>query len=210
MKGVYIDVETGSLDPETGAVLQIAAVAFDTDAEWNVAILDWISHDVMPHPDTFICERSLSVQGLRMSQINQRRDSPENTVYEYLTAFLVKHLGEDPQKWHSRIWAHYSQFDYAFVRQMALRSGGEVAKSHGWDKQTAWCCTRAYWKILQAKGLAPLGVSSRLSNMGPLLGVTNRSPHSALEDAICGARCLYQMLRLDRGEFSIHEKGAVE
>jgi len=102
MRGVFIDVETGGLDPKVHALTQMAAIAFDLEpGQTKPQILDVYQEIVKPDKWLAMSEGALSMQNRTMDVVLESGNE-EQEVYRNLVCFLEKHIGPADQ-WGGRI-----------------------------------------------------------------------------------------------------------
>lgn len=202
MTGVYIDVETGGLDPNSHAITEVAAVAFDlakgeqeqllgiVPADGEPSILGVYKTWVHPAPWLGISIESMKLQGVTLGRLN---DAPqENIVYDNLIEFIKKYLGTDPSNWNGRIWAHNADFDHKFLRAMEIRSKSPKFLDYIGDRCN-WSCTKKLWATLRFMEVHNVS-RTNLIDITEYYQIENPNPHGAENDALMGILALGKML----------------
>jgi DNA polymerase III subunit epsilon len=199
LRFVFVDIETGGLSPERDAVTQIGAVAFTIDGDSNYHFEDRFSAVVEPSPRVAVCMKALEVQGVRSWQEFAKRQEEAVSEHDAYTAFM-DFLGENlpcghDDGYHPRIWAHNAEFDYAFLRNLALRVPGTAGV---FPYRPSWNCTKYMYRSCVAIGLMPDKGSTSLDTLCAEFGIERPETHDALADARAGAQCLAKMMCLLR------------
>jgi DNA polymerase III epsilon subunit-like protein len=202
MTGVYIDVETGGLDPNSHAITQVSAVAFDICKDEQEQLLGIVAADgtasilgvfktwVHPAPWMGISIESMKLQGVTLGQLN---DAPgESIVYDNLIEFIKKYLGTDPSNWNGRIWAHSAEFDHGFLRAMELRVKSPNFMDYFGDRCN-WSCTKKLWATLRFLGIHNVA-KTHLKDIACYYDIDNSNHHDAESDALTGIQILGRML----------------
>lgn len=178
MTGVFIDLETGGLDPKLCAVTQIAAVAF-TMSPGLCDLHDTFNALICPDPELYFCQRALTVQGRDLPDL--RGAGAEKDVYDEFCGFCRRHGS-------GGLWAHHAPFDEAFLSAVADRTGlpgparGQVR------------CSKQLAGILISAGLLPGLTKTSLKALAERFGLRQPEPHDALTDAATGGRVLQCLL----------------
>ena len=202
MTGVYLDVETGGLDPNSHAITQVSAVAFDICKDEQEQLLGIVAADgtasilgvfktwVHPAPWMGISIESMKLQGVTLGQLN---DAPgESIVYDNLIEFIKKYLGTDPSNWNGRIWAHSAEFDHGFLRAMELRVKSPNFMDYFGDRCN-WSCTKKLWATLRFLEVHNVA-RTNLIDITEYYQIENPNPHGAENDALMGILALGKML----------------
>lgn len=203
-RGLYIDTETGGLDPELHALTSICVAEFTLfpDAEPEMGT---INLRIIPADGWHVTPRALEVQGLTHAEIyHDTTRITESAAVEKLARWLVGGEG----LWEPLpIWAHNAGFDRGFVSALANRrdlpKGHLVRQLAGRDSR--WSCTRYLAEYLIQKGKLemprkPDGTGSvSLDPLMERLGISGRQGegHDAHEDVRLGVEVLDRLLRLD-------------
>ena len=202
MTGIFIDVETGGLNPNAHAVTQVSAVAFDISkgdqeqllgivaADGEPSILGVYKSWVHPAPWLGISLESMKMQGVTLGQLNEAPS--ESHVYENLVEFIKKYLSNDPLNWNGRLWAHSADFDHGFLRAMELRAKSPQFLDYFMDRCN-WSCTKKLWATLRFLEVHNVA-RTNLIDITEYYHIENSNPHDAQNDAIMGILALGKML----------------
>lgn len=188
---VYVDLETGGLDPNVHAVTEIGAVAFALDfTKRNIGFeyLNEFQTFVKPDPNLSVTPFALDLQGKTYDEVMSVGVS-ENEALDGLYWFCADILAGDMHN--SRMIAHYAQFDYGFLRAMCKRNNRLF-----WDDPRCdFICTRNLWITLRGMGVHT-EVSDKLENI-----MLHYHPdwdksqhHHALNDANTGVIVYHRMM----------------
>lgn len=190
MRGVFIDVETGGLDPKVHALTQIAAIAFDIDPGSKPQILDVYQEIVKPDKWLAMSEGALAMQNRTMDVVLEAGNE-EQQVYRNLVCFLAKHIGPADQ-WGGRIWAQDASFDHSFCRALEMRVGQGV---NYFSDRCDWNCTKRTWTMLRGLGVHNEPKTS-LKNIIAYYGIRGEDgqTHDAADDATVSLVALGMMM----------------
>lgn len=192
---VFIDVETGGLDPAVHGLTEVAAVAFTFDDAGGGQVLDSLSMIVAPTANLAYSPYALGLQGRTLEWL-QENGSPEESVMQSLSEFLFTHLGDTDTR-HGLIWAHNATFDQSFLRALEERTTGINALRYSREFPTRcdFSCTKTLFYCLRAFGVHD-GKWSNLKEIAKQYGIApSGNEHSALADARMGIECLAAMKR---------------
>ena len=125
---VIIDIETAGFNPQTDAILEIAATSVTLDENGNLKPFNTYSYNVKPFPNANLLESSLRFTGIDPHCPN-RNAQDEKTVLNH----LFKNLKEE-QKIHgcSRcvVVAHNAAFDNGFLSAAIARTNHKRSPFH--------------------------------------------------------------------------------
>jgi DNA polymerase III epsilon subunit-like protein len=192
MRGVMVDLETGGLAAGQSALLALAAVVFEVDAQ-GAWVLDEFSCLVEPHKETAVSDAALAVQGVSWASLESSARIDESEALLRLGEFLAPFRGLP-------LFAHNAPFDRDHLGA-AIKRG---ASGHDWlgeltGRHASWVCTLNLANALTAFGCMerPDGGFS-LDRLAAHLGVQGRlgKGHEALEDAQIGVRCVGKLSRI--------------
>ena len=191
IRAVYVDLETGGLNPDKDAVTEIGAVAFDMDDMGAFSLIDTFHAYVIPDPRMSLSLKALNIQGVDSWQAFTERQEEAVTEKDALTAFmdfLTDNLGSGVEDgWHPRIWAHNAEFDYAFLRNLASRVPGTAGI---FPYRPEWNCTKYLYRVAVWSKRLPDQGSTSLDALCKQFSVERPAAHDAKADAIAGAKCL--------------------
>ena len=192
---VFIDVETGGLDPAVHGLTEVAAIAFTFDVEGGGQLIDSLTMLVQPNENLAYTPYALRLQGRTLEWL-QEHGSSEKCVLRSLSAFLFLYLG-NPESRHGLIWAHNATFDQRFLRALEERTTGINALRYSREFPTRcdFSCTKTLFYCLRAFGVND-GKWSNLKEIAKQYGIApSGNEHSALADARMGIECLAAMKR---------------
>lgn len=190
MRGVFIDVETGGLDPKVHALTQIAAIAFDLEPGNKPCILNVHQQVVKPDKWLALSKGALDIQNRTMEELLEN-GSEEQEVYRNLVAFLEKYIGP-ANDWPGHIWAQDASFDHSFCRALETRVGGGA---NYFSDRCDWNCTKRTWTMLRFLGVHNETKTS-LKNIIAHYGIRgeDEQTHDAADDATVSLVALGMMM----------------
>ena len=106
---LFVDLETGGLDAERHAILQLAAVITDLDLN----VLNCFASYIKPHPDLAVTLEALAINKLNLADLES---APEES--SVLNAFLHFALPSDNL---ARFAGYNCKFDLSFLNKMLKR-----------------------------------------------------------------------------------------
>jgi len=189
LKGVFIDVETGGLDPNVHALTQVAAVAFEAGVEDVPVFIETCNIIVAPSKWLAVSTGALDLQHRTLMDL-VCQGSDEVDVYLRLTGFLNKHIG-DSINWVGNIWAQDAAFDHGFCRALEKRVG---KGSNMFSDRCDWNCTKRLWTLLRGLGVHRDERTS-LQNIMRHYDLQEEQTHDGLDDAMVSVMCLHHMLK---------------
>jgi len=189
MRGIFIDLETGGLDPRAHALLSLGAVAFEVDAQ-GAWVLDEFAVSVEPNKNMGVCEGALAVQGISWANLEHSSRVEECEALIRFGQWVADFSGFP-------LFAHNAPFDRDFFTAAVNRSapGNEILRPLCGHRAN-WCCTLAWANLLVALGKMDRPEKGfSLESLAAHLDVQGRSGarHDALEDAKIGVRCVGRM-----------------
>jgi DNA polymerase III epsilon subunit-like protein len=200
-KGVFIDTETGGLDPALVGVNQIGLQAF-TAGEGSVWLHKPLNLPIWPPEFLYYCDAALKVQNRTFVEVMDARDAMTETVallraYEYIAEHL-EDAGPKNINWAGRIWAHNAPFDWAIIKAMQGRcpqASLKIIESHRPD----WSCTKAKWTEMSGRGMVD-SKASKLTEIAAYLNLNDDQAnfHDAIYDCVMGAHVLEAMMQIER------------
>jgi DNA polymerase III epsilon subunit-like protein len=210
MNYLFIDTETGGLDPKAHALLSMAVVAFRIH-EGKLAPLEGEASfrefdvQIAPHPETDVRLSALRVQGISWAALDDPMRLDECEALTRFGEWLAQLPTATTYDW--PIWAHNAEFDRNFVSAAIRRSTPRntlLSPLCGRDSQ--WSCTRYEAQNLVSKrcmnrpeGNGPIKAGYSLDALCRHFGIDRSSRtagHGALTDARLGARVLAKLLRV--------------
>jgi ribonuclease T len=173
---VVVDVETGGFDWNRHALLEIAAVPIDVDAEGALVLGTPASTHVEPAPGTEIDPQSLEVTGIDLDHpfrfAKPEREALEH-VFTTVRAAVKKHGCQ-----RAILVGHNAHFDLNFLNTAVARSGHKRNPFHPFSVfDTVTLAGVAYGQTVLARAVQAAGFSW-----------SSADAHSALYDAEQTAR----------------------
>ncbi|WP_395138507.1 hypothetical protein [Armatimonas sp.] len=211
--GLYVDTETGGLDPQLHALTSICVGSFVLYPDQEPEIESFYA-SICPIPALIVTDKALQVQGITRASLWASPRVLEKDALGDLSYWLWN----EGQIWQLPIWAHNADFDRGFLSAACDRyhpgwhkaSGHQLATTNlsvcalaGRDAR--WNCTRYLAEKLVTQGRLELprkadGVGSvSLDPLMERLGIAGRvgAGHDAHEDVRLGVTVLDRLLRLD-------------
>lgn len=211
VKGVFIDTETGGLDPKVHGITEVAALGFEIDLlvpgkQKAVArVTRRMQTFVKPNPWLSYCPGALGLQShagrTTTLEFLEAHGREEHVVIGMLAEFLGNNIYPDPKLWNSQVWAQNADFDHGFLsamHQRVLASCPEDRTPPPHDmfaKRCDWSCSRKFFTKLGAmiyKNNCQYGKISQKDIM-PFYGLDGQQAHTALQDCYDGVACLAKM-----------------
>jgi len=191
MKYVYIDTETGGLDPQSNGLTEVGAIAFNWDEKKLIATQESsIQFHIKPQKNLSYTPYALSIQGQTLEDLKEI-GMGEHDAWKKLAVWMYEQLGRDWRN-NPRVMAHFAQFDHGFITALARRQMEKGITSR--DTRCSWFCTKALWGQMMALGMHTCSRSS-LQSIATYYGITPEDAHTALDDANTGILCFEQMMR---------------
>jgi len=168
---VIIDVETGGLNPQTDALLEIAAVIVRMDWQGDLLPVGTLAHHVQPFPGARLDPASMAINGIDPDH-PFRFAVPES---EALSAIFreVRREMHDTGCSRAILVGHNAFFDMAFLNAAVERSRIKRSPFHPFSSfDTATLAGLAYGQTVLARSLRAAGIPW-----------DEREAHSAIYDA---------------------------
>ena len=168
---VVVDVETGGFNASTDALLEIAAVLLEVDADGDLARSETIRYHVKPFEGANIEEASLAVNGIDpdhpLRPAIDERDALQRTFREVRLAIRENRCSR------AVLVGHNAHFDLGFLNAAVARSSIKRNPFHPFSCfDTATLCGVAYGQTVLARAAIAAG-----------LGWDETQAHSASYDA---------------------------
>ncbi len=168
---VVVDVETGGFNAKTDALLEIAAVLLDIDADGFMVRDETIRYHVKPFEGANIEEASLAVNGIDpdhpLRPAIDERDALQRTFREVRRAIRENRCSR------AVLVGHNAHFDLGFLNQAVERTGIKRNPFHPFSCfDTATLCGVAFGQTVLARAAIAAG-----------LGWDETQAHSASYDA---------------------------
>lgn len=173
---VVVDVETGGFDSARHALLEIAAVPIDLDANGDYICGETASAHLVPAPGTEIDPKSLEVTGIRLDHpfrlAKPERDALDH-VFAAVRAAVRKHGCQ-----RAILVGHNAHFDLGFINAAVARSGHKRNPFHPFSVfDTVTLAGVAYGQTVLARAVHAAGMPW-----------DSEQAHSAVYDAEMTAR----------------------
>lgn len=162
---LFVDLETGGLTPDRHSVLQIAAVITDQ----NLCVQSYFMSYVKPHPSLIVTPEALSINQLRLEELEMAPD--EALVAQALSNFASLTSGKP------RFAGFNCKFDLQFLDELWRRQGITIP-----PYKVPWL------DVLDVARIKPEFdsqlVNFKLGTLAEHMGIDNKSVHDALADLI--------------------------
>ena len=173
---VVVDVETGGFDSARHALLEIAAVPIDLDANGDYICGETASAHLVPAPGTEIDPKSLEVTGIRLDHpfrlAKPERDALDH-VFAAVRAAVRKHGCQ-----RAILVGHNAHFDLGFINAAVARTGHKRNPFHPFSVfDTVTLAGVAYGQTVLARAVHAAGMPW-----------DSEQAHSAVYDAEMTAR----------------------
>jgi len=173
---VVVDVETGGFDCNRHALLEIAAVPLDIDADGQLISDEAVHAHVEPAPGTLIDPQSLEITKIDVDH-PFRFAKPErqalNHIFGHIRTAVKKHRCQ-----RAILVGHNAHFDLNFLNAAVIRSGHKRNPFHPFSVfDTVTLAGVAYGQTVLARAVQAAG-----------FGWDSNEAHSALYDAEQTAR----------------------
>ncbi|KLJ01454.1 ribonuclease T [Luteimonas sp. FCS-9] len=154
---VVVDVETGGFEARKHALLEIAAIPLDLDADGRLVPGDPVHAHVEPAPGMAIDPQSLEVTGIDIHHpfrfAKPERDAPEH-VFAHVRAAVRRH-----QCQRAILVGHNAHFDLGFVNAAVARSGHKRNPFHPFSVfDTVTLAGVAYGQTVLARAVQAAGL----------------------------------------------------
>ena len=178
---VVMDLETGGFDAATHALLEIAALTLEFDAD-RLVVADRHRWEVIPHPDTQVEPASLKITGIDLDH-PARAGLAEATAIRELFKMVRSELKQQGCQ-RAILTAHNAHFDHGFIHAAALRNGVKRSPFHPFSvMDTVSLAAVAYGHTVLGEACARAGI-----------GYTAERAHSAAYDADVTARLFCKLV----------------
>jgi DNA polymerase-3 subunit epsilon len=179
---LFIDTETGGLDPEVHSLLSVGLVVWD-----NGTIKE--SKEILLKEGSLgyqVCARAMEINKIDLVELNKNGIPPED-AYEEIIDFCKFYFPEDELV---TLGGHNTSFDLSFLKKLFEDSGGDV--------QDVFNCrikidTGSILKFLSHARVLP-DVEYSLSKACKMFGIVNPHIHSAVNDAMTTAKVYNKLL----------------
>ncbi len=193
MKALFLDTETGGLDPRGDALTSVSVVLFDMTKK-GMEILKTFNVLITPHHTLKVSEEALKVQGITFEDLTKKDRVTDAEAFkafeEWLTEVRAEYNIEDVLP----IFAHNAPFDKGFIVEWFYRN--TFVKQHPMfnsytSRHAPWFCTIQIANLLTFTGKInkpEKGYSlNSLSEHFKLKVRESAEVHNSLEDCLIGA-----------------------
>lgn len=118
---VVIDVETGGFDKEKDALLEVAAVLINFDADGLLAPVETLHYHVKPFTGSNIDPKSLKITGI--DPFHPLRPAQEETQVAEKLFGAIRAYQKQQECRRSILVGHNAPFDLGFIHALAERTG---------------------------------------------------------------------------------------
>lgn len=193
---VVVDVETGGFNSKTDALLEIAAVLLEINADGNMQRGETIRYHVKPFEGANMEEASLAVNGIDphhpLRPAIDERDALQRTFRE------VRRAVRDARCSRAVLVGHNAHFDLGFLNEAVARSMIKRNPFHPFSCfDTATLCGVAYGQTVLARAAIAAG-----------LGWDETQAHSASYDAEMTAELFCDVVNRYRDIFETTRENA--
>ncbi len=155
---VVVDVETGGLNPETDALLEIAAIVIDINDEGKLVPGELFSSHVTPFPGANIEPESLAVTGIDPD--HPLRDALEEKEALRSVFIPIRRALRATQCTRAVLVGHNPAFDLSFVHAAANRNSVKRNPFHAFSTfDTATLAGLAYGQTILARAVEAAGLN---------------------------------------------------
>jgi ribonuclease T len=168
---IVVDLETGGVNPETDALLEIAAIAIATDEQGRLEPKEFFHEHILVHKDTLVHDVSLKINKIKPDHPFRFAKSESQILNEFNT-FLKSQLKKH-QCSKAILVGHNAHFDLSFINQACKRNQIASLVLHRFScLDTVSLAALYYGETILAKALYAAGIS-----------FNPEEAHSALYDA---------------------------
>jgi ribonuclease T len=179
---VVVDVETGGFDCNRHALLEIAAVPIDLDAEGNFILGDTVSAHLVPAPGMAIDPKSLEITGIVLDH-PFRLAKPEREALDHIFAAVRAAVRKHGCQ-RAILVGHNAHFDLGFLNAAVARVGHKRNPFHPFSVfDTVSLAGVAYGQTVLARAVQAAGLEWNSSEA-----------HSAVYDTEQTARVFCRIL----------------
>lgn len=188
---VFIDVETGGLDPVKNGLTEIALLAFHCQTFETYRPL---TIRVLGDPAKEYNEIALKMQNRTLEDVMTvgiPKEEAFGKVFEYLNTTLGP-SGKNQLNWTGKIWAHNAPFDWGFLAQL----DSEVYKGNSliFAGRPYFACSKYFMAGLRGLGLHDHPYTNLISSLN-FMGDDAVETHQATDDCYSGIRLLQAFVR---------------
>lgn len=179
---VVVDVETGGFDCNRHALLEIAAVPIDLDADGRFVLGDTVSAHLVPAPGLAIDPKSLEITGIRLDH-PFRLAKPEREALDHIFAGVRAAVRKHGCQ-RAILVGHNAHFDLGFLNAAVARVGHKRNPFHPFSVfDTVSLAGVAYGQTVLARAVQAAGLEWNSSEA-----------HSAVYDTEQTARVFCKIL----------------
>lgn len=195
---IYVDTETGGLDPKRNGLTEIAAIGFDFDLETCRVdnLVEW-NRLIRPEPTLSYTPYALGIQDRTLQYLNLVGVDERIALVEFEEFVLSQLTHSHTDDYQNTLMAHYAQFDYDFIAEVSRRFDNrrDSAAIFKPGKRCEWVCTKSMFRMLYGLGIVTTS-SSGLDDLVRYYGINlPGKEHQALTDAKRGIEIFRHMVR---------------
>jgi ribonuclease T len=155
---VVVDVETGGINAQTDALLEIAAVILDMNDQGVLRPTRTIAYDVEPFPGAKLEPAAMAVNGIKPYHPS-RRALPESKVLNFIFK-EVRCVVKDTGCTRAILVGHNAFFDLNFLNSAAARNGIKRNPFHPFSSfDTVTLAGLAYGQTVLAQAVHAAGIT---------------------------------------------------
>jgi len=142
MKLLFVDVETGGLNPEKSALLQVSGMVerycppnhvFDKNGEITIEPLETFDFFMRPFPDDELTQRALEVNNITEADFETDKFIPPQIGYQNFKRMLMKYVEKFDKKDKMMLVGYNSHaFDGVFLDNFFRKNGDKYFGSFFW------------------------------------------------------------------------------
>ena len=185
---VFLDTETGGLDPKVNPILTLGLITLDRDG-----LLKYPKYiKIIPASDSVISPQALQKNGINIPDHVTAEDSVSlaEAKQEFETYFSM--VGQMTGEKRPRMGGHNTRFDLGMIREQFF--DGTWPRSYALESH---CIdTMAIIAGLIVKGSVPDLVKHGLDDVLPLFGIETPQAHNAFYDAVSSAKLFKAIMKV--------------
>ncbi|WP_067924064.1 3'-5' exonuclease [Alicyclobacillus shizuokensis] len=188
---LFIDTETGGLNPDKHSLLQVAMQLYDGENEHEPFTL------FIKHEEYVVTEEAMRINGLSLSDINKYGFTPTEAVSQILS--WIREM--DLMKEKPTLAGHNIHFDRRFLQK--LFRDGSCDLDNFFSYRTL--DTASVIRFLKDAEILPADFPDGLHDAAKALGIRVVDAHTAIGDVRVNIQLYKRLKQLVRGEFQWEE-----
>lgn len=195
---VFVDTETGGLDPKRNGLTEIGAIGFDFDPETCRVdnLVEW-NRLVKPEQCLSYTPYALRLQDRTIHYLDQVGEDERAVLVEFEEFVLSQLTYNHHNDYQNTLMAHWAQFDYDFISEVNRRFDNRRFEDTIFrpGKRCEWICTKNMFRMLYGLGIVAAN-GSGLDDIVRYYGINlPGKEHQALTDARLGIEIFRHMVR---------------